>query len=236
MGLLHLEVAVDKLARDHKVSVVMGKPEVAYRETVGRPVTAEYRHVKQSGGPGQFACVTLAIAPAPRGSGIAFSDEIAGGVVPRDLVPAVEKGIRAAAARGVFAGYPVVDVAVALVDSETHPKDSSAVAFEIAGSLAFQKACKAAGLVLLEPYCAIEVTVPEEHGGDVIGDLGSRRGKVERLSLRGNALVVEARAPLGATFDYVAKLRGMTHGRGTALIKPDAYEVLPASVVALVVG
>jgi elongation factor G len=235
MGLLHLEVAVEKLARDHRVSVAMGKPQVAYRETIGRSVTAEYRHIKQSGGSGQFACLTLAIAPAPRGSGIAFSDETVGGVVPRDFVPAIEKGIRAAAARGVFAGYPVVDVAVALVDGETHAKDSNAAAFEIAGSLAFQTACKAAGLVLLEPYCVIEVTVPQEHGGDVIGDLGSRRGKVERLFPRGNALVVEAKAPLGATFDYVATLRGFTHGRGTAIVRPDAYEVAPASVVALVV-
>jgi elongation factor G len=128
-----------------------------------------------------------------------------------------------------------VDVAVALVDGQTHSKDSNAAAFEIAGSLAFQKACKAAGLVLLEPYCAIEVVVPQEHGGDVIGDLASRRGKVERLSPRSNTLVVEARAPLAATFDYVATLRGLTHGRGTAVIAPDAYEVAPASVVALVV-
>jgi elongation factor G len=232
MGLLHLEVAVEKLARDHRVAVATGKPEVAYRETIGRAVTIEHRHVKQSGGPGQFACVTLAVAPAPRGSGIAFSDETAGGVVPRDFVPAIEKGIRAAAARGVFAGYPVVDVAVVLVDGATHAKDSNAAAFEIASSLAFQAACKAGGLVLLEPYCAIEVTVPQEHGGDVIGDLGSRRGKVERLFPRGNALVVEARAPLGATFDYVARLRGLTHGRGTAVIEPDAYEVAPANVVA----
>jgi elongation factor G len=235
MGLLHLEVAVEKLARDHRVSVAMGAPQVAYRETVARSATAEYRHIKQSGGPGQFACVTLAVTPAPRGSGIAFSDETAGGVIPREYVATVEKGIRAAASRGVFAGYPVVDVAVALVDGATHAKDSNAAAFEIAGSLAFQKACKASGLVLLEPYCAIEVTVPQEHGGDVIGDLGSRRGKVERLTSRGNALVVEARGPLGATFDYAAKLRGLTHGRGTAVIEPDAYEVAPASIVALVV-
>src|SRR5205085_3260397 len=143
------------------------------------------------------------------------SNVSAGGVVPRDFVDAVEKGVRGAAARGVFAGYPVVDVRVALVDGETHTKDSSAAAFEMAGSLAFQKACKAAGLVLLEPFCAIEVTVPEAHGGDVIGDLGARRGRVGRLSARGNALVVEARAPLAATFDYVARLRGLTRGRGT---------------------
>ncbi|MBL8611993.1 MAG: elongation factor G [Myxococcales bacterium] len=236
MGLLHLEVAVDKLARDHKVAVAMGKPEVAYRETVARPSTAAHRHVKQDGGAGQFACVTLAVSPAPRGSGVAFSDETVGGVVPKDFVSAVEKGVRAAAARGVFAGYPVVDVAVALRDGETHVKDSSAAAFEVAGSLAFQAACRDAGLVLLEPYCALEVTVPQEHGGDVIGDLGGRRGKVERVSPRGNALVLEARAPLGATFDYVAVLRGLTHGRGTAAIRPAAYEIAPPAVAARVAG
>jgi elongation factor G len=231
MGLLHLEVAVDRLARDHRVAVSMGRPEVAYRETLAAPARAECRHIKQSGASGQFACVTLAVEPGPRGSGIRFSDATVGGVVPRDYVPAVEKGMLGAAERGVFCGYPVVDVDVTLVDGEAHSKDSNAAAFEIAGSLAFQKACKAGGLVLLEPFCAIEVTVPPEHGGDVIGDLGARRGKVERLSQRGNVLVIEARAPLEATFDYVARLRGFTHGRGTAAIEPEGYEVAPQSVV-----
>jgi elongation factor G len=236
MGQLDLEVAVDKLGRDHRVSVSMGRPEVAYRETVRAPARAEYRHVKQDGGLGQFAWVTLAIAPGARGSGISFSDDTVGGVLPREYVPAVEKGVRAAADRGVFAGYPVVDVHVSVVDGKTHPKDSSAIAFEIAGSLAFQRACKAAGAIVLEPYCAIEVTVPEAHGGDVIGDLGARRGKVVRLTTRGNALVVEARAPLGATFDYVPRLRGLTHGRGSAAIRPDGYEIAPPGVVALPLG
>jgi elongation factor G len=232
MGLLHLDVAIDKLARDHRVAVAMGTPQVAYRETVAARARAEIRYVKQTGGPGQFACVTLAIEPARRASGIVFSDVITGGVVPREFVAAVEKGVRGAAARGVFAGYPVVDVAVVLTDGQIHAKDSSAAAFEVAGSLAFQKACHVAGPVLLEPFCALEVTVPQEHGGDVIGDLGSRRGRVERLAARGNALVLEARAPLAATFDYVARLRGLSHGRGTATIAPDAYEVAPASLLA----
>jgi elongation factor G len=236
MGTLHLEVAVDRLARDHRVAVTMGKPEVAYRETVGEPATVEVRHIKQSGGTGQFACVTLAIAPAPRTTGITFSDETVGGVVPREYVTAVEKGVRAAAARGVFAGYPVVDVTVALVEGAAHSEDSNAAAFEIAGSLAFQKACRAAGLVLLEPVCSMEVTVPEAHGGDVIGDLGARRGKIERLTTRGNGLVLEARLPLGSTFDYVARLRGLTHGRGTAVIRPDGYEIAPAALAARVVA
>jgi elongation factor G len=235
MGLLHLEIAVDRLARDHRVAVSVGRPQVAYREALAAPATAEYRHIKQSGGSGQFACVTLAIEPGAPGSGIRFSDGTVGGVVPRDYIPAVEKGVRAAASRGVFFGYPVVDLDVALVDGEAHSKDSNAAAFEIAGSLAFQKGCKAAGLVLLEPFCSIEVTVPSEHGGDVIGDLGARRGKVERVSQRSNTLVIEALAPLEATFDYVARLRGLTRGRGTAAIEPNGYAVAPESVVARLV-
>jgi elongation factor G len=231
MGPLHLEVAVDKLLRDHRVSVIVGRAQVAYRETIKRSATAGYRHIKQSGGSGQYACITLAVSPAPRGTGIAFLDQTTGGVVPKDYVPAVEKGIRGAASRGVFAGYPVVDVQVALTDGEAHSKDSNAAAFEIAGSLAFQKVCREAGLVLLEPYATIEVTAPQEHGGEVIGDLGSRRGTVEGVVPRGGTLVVSARAPLAETFDYVAHLRGFTRGRGSAVIRPDEYRPAPESVV-----
>jgi elongation factor G len=236
MGKLHLEVSVDKLLRDHRVAVAVGRPKVAYQETVVRPSTATHRHIKQSGGSGEFACVTLAIAPSPRGSGLSFSDETRGGVVPREYVPAVEKGIRGAAARGVFAGYPVVDVAVTLTDGEAHATDSSAMDFEIAGSLAFQEAVRAAGLLLLEPCAEIDVTVPEEHGGAVIGDIGSRRGTVERVVPRGKLLEVVARAPLGETFDYVSDLRGFTHGRGSAVIKPAGYVAAPEAVAREVVG
>jgi elongation factor G len=143
----------------------------------------------------------------------------------------VEKGVRGAVARGVFAGYPVVDVAVALTDGQAHAKDSHAADFEIAGSLAFQEACRKAGLVLLEPVCAVEVTAPESHTGDVLGDLASRRGVVDRIAVRGNAAVVTAHLPVGATFDYVARLRGLTHGRGSASMKPDGYAVAPEKVV-----
>jgi elongation factor G len=236
MGQLHLEVAVDKLLRDHRVAVSLGRPRVAYRETIARAATTSYRHIQQTGGPGQFACVTLAVAPLPRGSGIVFSDETAGGVVPREYVPAVEEGIRGAASRGVFAGWPIVDVRASLTDGEAHSKDSSAAAFTLAGSRAFQQACRAAGLVLLEPYAAVEATVPESHGGDVIGDLAARRGILERTVVRGRALVICARVPMGETFDYVSHLRGLTRGRGTAVVRADEYRPAPESVVRAVIG
>jgi len=236
VGLLHLEIAVEHLARDHRVHVNVGKPEVAYRETLRSAARAEHRHVKQPGGSGQFAVVTLALRPLPRGSGITFEDLTTSGVVPREYVPGVEKGVRGAAGRGVLAGYPVVDVAVSLVDGAAHAKDSSSAAFEIAGSLAFQKAAKAGGITLLEPFAAVEVTVPEAHRGEVLGDLASRRGRVEGVSARGNALVIEARLPLEETFDYVARLRGMTRGRGTATVRPDGYEVAPESLAARIVA
>ncbi|WP_394844028.1 elongation factor G [Pendulispora brunnea] len=230
MGSLHLDVTVTRLREDHRVAVSMGRPEVAYRETIAHAARVAYRHAKQHGGAGQFAGVTLAVAPGARGSGITFSDETVGGCIPREYVPAVEKGVRAAASRGIVAGYPVVDVAVTLLDGETHVKDSNAAAFEFAGSLAFQKACTEGGAILLEPYAALEIAVPELHAGDVIGDLGARRGLVQRLVPRGrNAVVVSARLPLAETFDYVTRLRGFTQGRGTASMRPDGYEVAPST-------
>jgi elongation factor G len=208
----------------------MGKPQVAYRETVARDVRAEYRHVKQPGGSGQFAVVTLAVGPGERGTGIAFVDETTGGVVPKELVPGVEKGVRGAAARGVFAGYPVVDVVVRLVDGAFHAKDSSPAAFEIAGSLAFQRAVRDAGAVLLEPMAHVEVTVPEVYTGDVIGDLASRRCVVRGIAARSGAAIITVRAPLSAMFDWVSRLRGITSGRGTAVVKLDGYDAVPEAL------
>ena len=236
MGQLHLAVAVEKLLDEHRVAVNVGRPEVAYRETLGRAATVDHRHIKQTGGSGQFACITLAVAPGPRGSGITFCDETTGGVVPPAYVVAVHKGIRSAASRGVFAGYPVVDVDVKLKDGQTHPKDSSAAAFEIAGSLAFKEACRAAGLVLLEPYASLEVTVPDGYGGDVIADLGSKRGVVERVATRGKTLVVTAQAPLAETFDYVTRLRGLTRGRGSAVVRASEYRPAPEGVARAVLA
>jgi len=231
MGQLHLDIAVERLAAQ-RVFVSVDKPLVAYRETIARATKAEHRLIKQGGGSGQYAVVTLEVMPAARGSGLSFVDHTVGGVVPREYVSGVEKGVRGAAARGVFTGHPLVDVSVALIDGDTHPKDSSAQAFEIAASLAFQKACRDAGLVLLEPFVRLEITVPEAHSGDVLGDLGARRGLALGVAPRNRALAITARAPLSSTFDYVAALRGFTHGRGSAAMTPDGYEVAPASVVA----
>lgn len=234
MGELHLEVAVGRLKDEHKVEVTMGKPQVAYRETIGRTARVDYRHVRQSGGPGQYACVTLEVGPSERGTGVTFVDKTTGGVIPKELVPGVEKGVRGAASRGSFAGYPLVDLEVRLVDGAFHAKDSSVAAFEIAGSLAFQSAVREAGPVLLEPLSHVEVTVPEELVGVVVGDLASRRGMVRSVVPRKNVVVVTATAPLSAMFDWVSRLRGMTGGRGSAVMKIDGYAEVPDALARVI--
>jgi elongation factor G len=236
MGQLHLEIVVDRLQTDHRVSVVMGKPEVAYRETIARAARAEYRHIKQQVGRGQHAVVTLAVAPGARGSGITFADETVGGVVPKELVPAVEKGVRGAAERGAFAGYPVVDVAVRLVDGAFHGNDSNAAAFEIAGSLAFQGAMRAAGATILEPMTTVEAIVPAHHNGDVMGDISSRRAVMKGITPRGTAVVIVARAPLASMFDWASRLRSLTGGRGSAIVKVDGYDVVPEALAKAVLA
>ena len=230
MGKLHLEIAVAQLEGDHNVALNVGKPRVAYRSTIARKATASYRHKKQTGGPGQFAAVTLEVAPGERGSGIVFSDDTRGGVVPKDLVPSVEKGIRLAAERGVFGGLPVVDVEVRLTDGEIHAKDSSPIAFEIASAQAFALAAKNAGAVVLEPAALVETITPEPHTGAVLGDLGARRGIVREVTPRGSTVVVTSRVPLAMTFDYVPRLRALTHGRGEARVTPDGYDVVPGPI------
>lgn len=238
MGRLHLEIVVTTLADDYGVELNTGRPRVAYKTTVGRSAQSTYRHKKQSGGSGQFAVVTLEVTPGERGSGVVFSDVTKGGVVPKELVPAVEHGVRMAAERGIGSTRrastpPVVDVAVRLLDGEVHVKDSSAIAFEIAAAAAFEEACVKAGIVLLEPVAIVEITAPEPHTGDVIGDLGQRRGVVRDVVPRGKDLVVvTGRAPLAQTFDYVPRLRAITHGRGEARVTPDGYEVAPDALVA----
>lgn len=227
MGALHLEIVVARLSSHHGVAVTRGKPRVAYRETLAKAARAEYRHIRQSGGTGQYACVTLSVAPSERGSGITFVDATVGGAVPKELVAAVEKGVRGAASRGVFAGYPVVDAEVRLVDGATHVKDSTPAAFEIAASLAFKRAALEAGHVLLEPLAHAEIVVPEAVVGGVVGDLQSRRGTVRSIAPRGTSVVVTAEMPLSSTFDWVSRLRGITGGRGTAVVKADGYGVLP---------
>ena len=223
MGQLHLEISVERLSTEHHVEVVTGKPLVAYRSTLSRTVRHEYRHVKQSGGPGQWAHVVLEVGPAESGAGIVFEDRIKGGAVPREYIRGVEAGVRAAAADGLLGGHPVVDVRVVLVDGTTHPNDSSELAFQIAGRFGFRAAAESAGPVLLEPVMLLEVSCPEEHVGTVVGDIARRRGHVTALDARGDDRIVRAEVPLAETFGYAGALGGLTHGRGRFTLEPARY-------------
>jgi elongation factor G len=236
MGELHLEVVVDKLRTDHGVEARTGAPSVQYRETISRPAQATYRHVKQDGGPGQFAVVTLRVAPLERGAGFRFVDETHGGSVPKEFVPSVRKGVEGAMERGLIAGHPVVDVEATLLDGAFHAKDSSGMAFEIAGSLAFQEAARLAGPHLLEPVMAVETVTPAESLGAVVGDLSGRRGHMLGLGERGNARVVQAQAPLSALFGYVPNLRGLSRGRATATLRFSHFAPVPPAIAKEVLG
>jgi elongation factor G len=223
MGELHLEIIVDRLKREFKVESNIGKPEVAYREAITKPQHADYKYAKQSGGRGQYGHVVLDVEPLERSTGFQFENDIVGGVIPKEFIPAIEKGIREAMARGVLAGFPVVDMGAKLVDGSYHEVDSSAQAFEVAASLCFQEAASKAGPVILEPVMKIEVVVPEAYMGDVIGDLNSRRGRILGMSQRGNAQVIDAEIPLATMFGYVTDLRSMTQGRGTSSMQFSHY-------------
>jgi elongation factor G len=230
MGELHLEVIVDRMMREYRVDAHVGRPQVAYRETITQPARAEGRYVRQTGGRGQYGHVWLEVEPLPRGSGFEFVDRIVGGVVPKEFIPAVEAGVREALEVGPLAGYPVVDVRVALVDGSYHEVDSSEMAFKIAGSLALKNALSKAGPELLEPIMKVEVVTPEEFLGDVIGDLTSRRGHIEGLELRANAQVVRARVPLAEMFGYATDLRSATQGRATYTMEFSHYAPVPREV------
>ncbi|MCD6489970.1 MAG: elongation factor G [Thermodesulfobacterium sp.] len=227
MGELHLDIIIDRLIREFKVGVNVGKPEVAYKETITASAETEGKYIRQTGGRGQYGHVKLIVEPNP-GKGLAFVSEIVGGVIPKEFIPAVEKGVREAAQDGVLAGYPVVDVKVRLIDGSYHEVDSSDLAFAIAGSMAFKDACKKASPVLLEPIMKVEIVVPEEYLGDVLGDISSRRGKVESMDMRGNARVVLAYVPLAEMFGYATTLRSLTQGRGTFIMQFSHYEKVPA--------
>ncbi|GAB4373723.1 MAG: elongation factor G [Deltaproteobacteria bacterium] len=230
MGELHLEIIVDRLLREFKVEANVGRPQVAYRETVTRSAKREGRYVRQTGGRGQFGHVWIVVEPNEQASGLQFESKIVGGVVPREFVPAVEKGIREAAENGVVAGYPVVDVKVTLVDGSYHEVDSSEMAFKIAGSMAFKAACADAAPVLLEPVMAVDVVSPEEFLGDVIGDLSSRRGRIQKIEARGNTQVISSHVPLAEMFGYATDLRSKTQGRATYTMQFHHYEPAPVSV------
>jgi elongation factor G len=230
MGELHLEIIVDRMKREFKVDANVGAPQVAYRETITCTAEADYIHKKQTGGAGQFARVKLRFEPLPPGSGFIFENEVVGGTVPKEYVPGVEKGLKASTETGVLAGFPVIDLKVALFDGAYHDVDSSALAFEIAARAAFKEGVMKASPKLLEPIMRVEVVTPEDYMGDVIGDLNSRRGQVTGMDTRGNARVIDARVPLANMFGYVNTLRSMSQGRAQYTMHFDHYEQVPQAV------
>lgn len=227
MGELHLEIIVDRLRREFKVDANVGKPQVAYRETITVPAQAEGKFIRQTGGRGQYGHVKIRVEPRERESGFEFIDEIKAGAIPKEYIPAVEKGIKEAMETGVIAGYPVVDIAVRLYDGSYHEVDSSEIAFKIAASMAFKDAIRRAGAIILEPVMSVEVVVPEEFMGAVIGDLSSRRGKILGTELRGGMQAIKAEVPLAEMFGYATNLRSMTEGRGTFTMEFSHYSNVP---------
>jgi len=230
MGELHLEIIVDRLLREFKVDATIGKPQVAYRETIRRTVEAEGRFVRQTGGHGQFGVVSLRVEPLGKGTGFEFVDATKGGSIPRNFIPSVEQGVKEAMENGVLAGYPMVDIRATLLDGQYHEVDSSEIAFKIAGSMAFREAAEKASPLLLEPVMEVEVVTPQDFMGEVIGDINSRRGKILSMESRGGAQVVEARVPLATMFGYATRLRSITQGRATYTMQFAAYEAVPQQI------
>ncbi len=230
MGELHLDVLVDRMKREFKVEANVGQPQVAYRETITKEVKAEEKYSKQTGGKGQYGHVLMRLIPQEAGKGYEFVDQVVGGKIPREFVPAVSKGIQEALTRGVIAGYPVVDVKVELYDGSYHDVDSSEMSFKIAGSRAFQKGAKSASPVLLEPIMSVEVVTPEEFMGDVMGNLNAKRGQIEEMTDRGSAKVITAKVPLAEMFGYATDLRSMTQGRANYSMEFGHYAPVPNNV------
>src|SRR2546422_4736758 len=230
MGELHLEIIVDRLLREVRVDANVGKPQVAYRETIRKPAAAQGRYVRQTGGRGQYGDVHLEVEPATPGEGVSFENEIIGGTIPREFIPAIEKGVREALETGVLAGDPGVEVRGRLVDGSYHEVDSSEMAFKIAASMAFKEAARRDKPVLLEPVMDVEVVTPEEYMGAVVGDLNSRRGRIVAMEARGSSQVIRANVPLGQMFGYVTDLRSMTQGRATSTMQFARYEEVPAAI------
>ena len=237
MGELHLEVIVDRLFREFKVEANVGRPQVAYRETIKKPANKiDAKFKRQTGGSGMYGHVVIDLEPLPPGTGFEFDDAVKGGNVPREYIPAVEKGIREALDGGILAGYPLVDVKARLIDGSSHNVDSNEMAFKIAGSMALQEAAKTAGVKLLEPVMELEVVTPEDYMGDVIGDLSSRRGKVESMDSRGQARVVNALVPLAEMFGYATDLRSRTQGRATYTMQFHSYQEVPTAAAQEIVA
>ncbi len=236
MGELHLDIIVDRLKREFKVECNVGKPQVSYKETIRESVRVEGKFIRQSGGRGQYGHVWLEMEPLEPGSGIQFENKIVGGVVPKEYIKPTEEGIREAAESGVLAGYPVIDFKATLVDGSYHDVDSSEMAFKIAGSMAFKEGCKRAKSVILEPIMKVEITVPEEYMGDVIGDVNSRRGKMEGMDSTDGMQEIHAFIPLSEMFGYATDLRSKTQGRGTYSMEPSHYEEVPKSILETIVA
>jgi len=227
MGELHLDIIVDRMKREFKVEANVGQPQVAYRETIKKEAEAEGKYIRQSGGRGQYGHCWLRVNPLETGKGFEFNDEIKGGVIPREYVPAIQKGVKEAMDKGILAGYPLVDIGVAVYDGSYHEVDSSEAAFKIAGSMAFQDACRKADPVILEPIMKVEVVTPEQFMGDVVGDINSKRGHVEEMSERGQMKVINAKVPLAEMFGYATQLRSMTQGRASYSMELHGYEDVP---------
>jgi elongation factor G len=237
MGELHLEIKVDRLLREFKVGANVGKPQVAYRETIKGPVTkVEGKYIRQSGGKGQYGHVIISLESTGPGGGYEFVDKVTGGRIPREYIPAVDEGIEQALENGILAGFPVVDVRAILLDGTYHDVDSSEMAFKIAGSMAVQNAAKQAGLKLLEPVMEVEVITPDEYMGSVVGDLSSRRGKVGEMGQRGNARTIRAQVPLGEMFGYATDLRSLTQGRASYTMQFNSYQDMPNSIAEEVIA
>jgi elongation factor G len=234
MGELHLEIIVDRLKREFGVEANVGKPQVAYKETIRKPAKGEGRHIKQSGGHGQYGVCNIEIEPAP-GQGFIFENDISGGSIPKEFIKPIEVGIREALDRGILAGYPVVDLKARLYDGKYHDVDSSEMAFKIAGQMAFKKAAEMAKPVLLEPIMGIEVVTPEDYMGDVMGDLSSRRGRIEGMEARGNTQVIKAQVPLSEMFGYSTDLRSRTQGRATYTMQFAQYMEVPPNIASDIV-
>jgi elongation factor G len=232
MGELHLEILIDRMLREFRVHARVGKPQVAYRETITRPVEKhEYRYIKQTGGRGQYGHVVLSLEPGEQGSGIVYESKIVGGVIPKEYLPAIEKGVHESAEAGVLAGYPVVDVKVHLIDGSYHEVDSSDMAFKMAASMAFKEAIHKANPVLQEPIMKVEVVTPEEFLGEIMGQLNARRGNIIGTEMRpGNTQMVSAMVPLAEMFGYATDLRSATQGRGVFTMEFDHYSQVSENV------
>jgi elongation factor G len=236
MGELHLEIIVDRLLREFKVEANIGAPQVAYKETLKKAVDVDHKYSKQSGGKGQYGHVKIRVAPGEPGDGYKFTNSVTGGSIPKEYIPKVDEGIQGALAAGILGGYEVVDVSVELYDGSYHEVDSSEMAFKLAASMAFKEAMRKAGAILLEPYMKVEVTVPEDYLGDVMGDINSRRGKLEGMDLVHGNQVIRCHIPLSNMFGYATDLRSKSQGRGNYAMVFSHYEEVPTSIAEKILG